>query len=173
MNRSIVSLTLIIITSFLTANSVYAQEQQVSNNEAREIRRRGLVLDIDARVLGSNDAVLWRAVDRKTTISGNPVSIQLNGSNLLVAVQFTPYIRRSGNVLAAQVQIWLNDPEKGVSYHTSIQTIPMELNEPIYFFPLGQTAQTEFAESSSIEIILTVNPYREPSPESISDTNND
>ncbi|MCL2186082.1 MAG: hypothetical protein FWB86_09565 [Treponema sp.] len=164
MNRSLCFFSIILLfsASFLTA-----QEHQVSNSGTREMRRRALVLDIDARVLEGNN-VLWSATDRKTTISGNPVTIQLNGSNLLVAVQFTPYIRRSGNVLVAQVQIWLNDPEKGVSHQTSFQTIPMEFNEPIYFFPLGQSE-----ESSSIEIILTVKPYRETSPEAISETNND
>ena len=165
MNRSIcfISVILLFVTSFLTA-----QEQQVSNPGMREFRRRALVLDIDARVLEDKGIVIWNAIDRKTTISGNPVNIQLNGSNLLVTVQFTPYVRRTGNVLVAQVQIWLNDSEKGVSYHTSIQTIPMEFNEPIYFFPLGQSDK-----ASSIEIIITVNPYRETSAEEKPETNND
>jgi hypothetical protein len=60
--------------------------------------------------------------------------------------------------MVAQGQIWINDSERGISYYTSIQTIPMEINEPIYFFPLGASPQLK----SSIEIMLTVNPYKEP-----------
>jgi hypothetical protein len=122
------------------------------------IRRRTLVLDIDARVLEEGRVMIWNETHRKTTMSGNPVGIQLVGSNIVVSVQFTPFIRRNGgSVLVAQGQIWITDPEKGVSYYTSIQTIPMEFNEPIYFFPLGESRQL----SSTIEIILTVNPYSE------------
>jgi len=134
-----------------------------------ELRRQALVLDINARVLESEQVVIWNETHQKITIPGTPVGIRLQGSNLVVAVQFNPFIRRSGNVLLAQVQIGINDPEHGFSYHTSIQTIPFAFDEPIYFFPLGQSE-----ESSLIEIILTVNPYREAaSSETAANTNND
>jgi len=127
-----------------------------------ELRRQALVLDITARVLESEHVVIWNETHQKITIPGTPVGIRLEGANLIVAVQFNPFIRRSGNVLLAQVQIGINDPEHGFSYHTSIQTIPFGFDEPIYFFPLGQSD-----ESSLIEIILTVNPY------TAANTNND
>jgi len=127
------------------------------------LRRRTLTLNIDARVLEEEEVVIWSETHRKTTMPGNPVGIQLVGSNIVVSVQFTPYIRRNGgNVLVAQGQIWITAPEKGVSYYTSIQTIPMEFNEPIYFFPLGASQQLNSSQlGSTIEIILTVNPYSE------------
>ena len=142
--------------------SLEAQEQRVGMSP--EIRRRSLVLDISARVL-ENEAnsasslennEIWYQSLRRIVIPGSPTSIQLVGTNIVVAVQFTPFVRRNGNVLVAQGQIWINDPENGITYHTSIQTIPMEFNEPIYFFPLGQQAN-----AASIEIVITVNPYRE------------
>jgi hypothetical protein len=148
MNRS---LYLFGVFFIITANiQINAQDQPV--------RRRALVLNIAARVLDDGQVMIWNETHQKITISGNPVSIQLVGSNIVVAVQFTPFIRRNGgNVLVAQGQIWITDPERGVSYYTSIQTIPMEFNEPVYFFPLGASQQL----SSTIEIILTVNPYGE------------
>jgi hypothetical protein len=159
-----------------------AQEQRVSNDRViPEQRRRALVLDINARVLenepstgpqgGSSrtQAVVWHETHQKITIPGTPVGIQLVGANLVVAAQFTPFIRRHGSVLFAQVQIGIKDADHGVSYYTSIQTIPMEFGEPIYFLPLGQSGG-----ASSIEIILTVNPYRETAvPESTINTAND
>jgi hypothetical protein len=127
------------------------------------LRRRALVLNIDARVLDtsiSNEEqnIVWNETHRREAIPGSPVGIQLVGSNVVVSVQFTPFVRRRGpSVLVAQGQIWIDDPDRGICYYTSIQTIPMEFGEPIYFFPLGSAQELD----SSIEIILTVNPYSE------------
>jgi hypothetical protein len=141
---------------------VYAQPHHASNS-GNTPRGRGwaVAMDIDVKVLDESQAEILAQSERKTTRPGSPVGIQLVGSNLVVVVQFTPLIRRSsGNVLVTQGQIWIGnpqDPERGVSHYTSIQTIPMEFGEPIYFFPLGQAQQS----GPSIEIIITVNPYNE------------
>jgi hypothetical protein len=141
---------------FLFTTTVYieAQPKPIDSGMTQGLRRQALVLDINAKAL-ENEEVIWDESNQKITIPGTPVGIRLVGSNIIVTVQFTPFIRRKGNVLVAQGQIWINDPEKGVSYYTSIQTIPMEFDEPIYFFPLGDSSQ------SSIEIKLTVKPYKE------------
>jgi hypothetical protein len=137
------------------------------------LRRRAVVLDIDARVLEQAEqelVVIWNETHSKLAIPGSPVGIKLVGSNLVVAVQFTPFIRRHNqNVLVAQGQIWLDVPNEGIRYYTSIQTIPLEFDEPIYFFPLGQSHQLE----ASIEIMITVKPYTEavePQAEEAADT---
>jgi hypothetical protein len=161
---------------FTSGAFIYAQDEQTgtigstasidnANSEAvRGFRRRAVIVDIDARVLEDKQVVIWNETHRRVTIPGNPVGLKLVGANIVVAVQFTPYIRRSGNVLVAQGQIWVNDPDKGMSYYTSIQTIPMEFGEPIYFFPLGSSSQPgaelrqAAALDASIEIIITVNP---------------
>jgi len=158
-NRSICLAGFLII--FAAGININAQENASSKDGDRSgNRRRALVLDIKARVLEDEQTVIWNESHRKITIPGNPVGIKMVGSNIVVAVQFTPFIRRSGNVLVAQGQIWIEDPQRGMSYYTSIQTIPMDFDEPIYFFPLG-TAHQQL--DSIIEIILTVNPFREPS----------
>jgi len=160
MTRSIFLVSVFVIVS---AGVLFAQDRQPSSDKDKvipELRRRALVLDINARVLESENVVTWNETHQKITMPGNPVSIRLEGANLVVAVQFTPFIRRSGNVLFSQVQIGIKDSDQGFSYYTSIQTIPFEFNEPILFFPLGET---ESSSSSSIEIILKVNPYREAS----------
>jgi len=132
---------------------IHAQEQQDSGRTMeQELRRRALVIDIDARVLTDDLDVIWNEIQRKIAIPGSPVGIRLVGSNVVVGVQFTPFIRNQGNLIVAHVQIWIDNPGSGVSYHTSFQTIPMDFNEQIYFFPLGTS-------NSSIEILLTVNPY--------------
>jgi len=153
-----------IFNLFILIIPVSAQNNQVS---ARENRRQALVLDINSRVLEDGKNVVWSENNRRTSISGVPVGVQLAGSNVVVVAQFTPYIRSTGNVLVVQGQIWIADPEKGLTYFTSIQTIPMEFGEPVYFFPLGESRYL----NPSIEIIITVNPYNGPGPSTRTDTN--
>jgi hypothetical protein len=117
---------------------------------------RALILNVDARVL-DNKLVVWNETNSRVTIPGNPVGIKMVGDNLVVSMQFTPFIMRNGQkTLVAQGQIWIDIPNEGINYYTSIQTIPIEFNEPVYFFPLGSTKPTD----ASIEIMLTVNPYQ-------------
>jgi len=158
MNRSI----FIFSAVFIFASGILsAQEHRVSHDRViPELRRRSLVIDIEARVLegSANETtnVIWEETYQKTTIPGTPVSIRIEGSNLIVVLQFTPFIRRGNNVLVAQAQLGINDPQRGFSYHTSIQSIPFGYDEPIYYFPLGQSN-----ELSTIEIILIVNPFQD------------
>jgi hypothetical protein len=154
---------------FAADGFIYAEDDQTTEGEAMHgFRRRALLLEIDARILEvipgavsdiNTDAVweekqeiVWNEIHNRTTIPGSPVGLKLVGSNIVVSLQFTPFVRRHGSVLVAQGQIFINDPDGGMSYYTSIQTIPMEFGEPIYFFPLGSSQQLD----SSIEIILTV-----------------
>jgi len=161
-DRMIRSLCLASVLLIFMANAPLEAQERASNvgsaqSQGGGLRRRALVIDINARVLEDEKVVIWNETHRKVTIPGNPVGIKLFGSNIVVAAQFTPVIRRHGNVLVAQGQIWIEDEQGGISYYTLIQTIPMDFNEPIYFFPLGTTQQSD----SAIEIILTVNPYSE------------
>jgi len=150
---------------FATSVSVHAQDRGMGGmgnmgGMMPGLRRQALVLDICARVLEQEETVVWNENLRRFAIPGSPVGIKLVGSNIIVSIQFTAFIRHYGNILVAQGQIWIEDPEQGIIYYTSIQTIPMELDEPIYFFPLGTSEQL----SPSIEIIITVNLYDENSP---------
>ena len=122
-------------------------------------RGRALVLDINARVVEQNETVTWHESHQKTTLPGRPVGIKLVGSNIVVVAQFTPYLRRGvKKFLVAQGQIWMEVPGHGIRYYTSMQTIPLEFGEPIYFFPLGPQGAEDTAR---IEVMLTLYPYEE------------
>jgi hypothetical protein len=157
MNRSLCFFSVLFL--FTTGVWIEAQPHPTNTGMMPGFRRQALTLDINARVL-EDEEIIWDESHQKVAIPGSPVGIRLVGSNIVVAVQFTPFIRHHGNVMVAQGQIWINDSERGISYYTSIQTIPMEFNEPIYFFPLGTSPQL----NSSIEIMLTVNPFKETAP---------
>ena len=151
----------IFVTSVYAPVSLGAQNSHTGHDgriSSHGNQRRALVLDIDTRVLEDEQVVVWNETHRRLAIPGSPVGVKLVGSNVVVIVQFTPFIRRQNqNVLIAHGQIWIDDPEKGISYYTSIQTIPMAFGEPIFFFPLGQAQQL----GSLIEIMITVNLYSE------------
>ena len=143
-----------------TTISISAQAQNTTGRRsemAPELRRQALVIEIESRVL-AGQTVVWNEINSKEAIPGSPVGIQLVGSNLILAVQFTPFVRRdTNNVLVAHSQIWIANPDNTVTYFTSIQTIPIEFGEKIHFFPLGSSDQT----NSSIEIIITVTSNRD------------
>jgi len=134
-------------------------EDAIIQNLVPRFRGRAVVLEINARVIEQNQTVVWDESHRKPTFSGRPVGIKLVGSNVVVAAQFTPYMRRGAQkLLVAQGQVWMNIPGQGISYYTSVQTIPLEFGEPIYFFPLGPVTEDT---SASIEVMLTLHPYYE------------
>ena len=120
-----------------------------------ELRRIALDITIESRVL-QNGVVVWSETNQKLSMQGSPVGVQLVGSNIIVVAQFTPYIRSNGSVLAAQGQIWIAENENELTYYTSIETIPFELDEPIHYFPLGSEQL-----NPSIEIIVSINSHNE------------
>ena len=89
-------------------------------------RNQAVILDINARVIEQNMQEIWNETHQRVTIPGRPVEIKMVGSNVIVAVQFIPYLRRRGqNILVAQGQIWLDIPQHGIQYQTTMQTIPL------------------------------------------------
>ena len=121
-------------------------------------RGRRVTLDINARLVEQNQTVVWNESHRKETLLGSPVGLKLVGTNVVVVVQLTPYIRHSRGVLVAQGQIWMDIPGQGIRYHTTLQTIPVEFGESVYFFPLGSVNENDDAR---MEIMITIQPNEE------------
>jgi hypothetical protein len=140
---------------FVVVNSVsYAEDQS--------LEEVAVVLNIVSRVVEANQEVVWDQTNNKVTLPGVPVRLKLVGANLVVVVQFTPYREKSGRkVLVAQGQILVNVPERGMSYQTTIETIPLEYGEPVYFFPLGRANSPE---ETRIEIQVAIHPYTQEPP---------
>jgi hypothetical protein len=138
-------------------------QQSADDSPLRELfprfRGQAFVVDINARIIEQNQNVTWKESHRKTTIPGRPVGLKLVGANVVVAVQFTPYIRRSTQkFIVAQGQVWMDIPNQGIQYQTSMQTIPVEFGEAIYFFPLGASSEND---ADCIEVMVTLHPYDE------------
>jgi len=143
---------------FLAAvTTIGAQETLL--DELPVLRERAVVMRIVSQVVEQNEQVVWNSEKSRVTLPGRPVGMKLVGTNVVVAVQFTPVLQPQGrHILVAQGQIWINVPNEGMRYHTTIQTIPLEFNEQILFFPLGSI---QARDEASIEIQLVVEPYSE------------
>jgi hypothetical protein len=140
---------------FISATPMIRGQEEVF----RGLEDRAVVLDIIARVIEESQGEVWNSTNSKVTIPGRPVGLRLVGENIVVAVQFTPLFRKDGTTaLVALGQIWINIPDEGIRYHTTMQTIPLEFGEQIYFFPLGSKRSPEDAR---IEIQLRLHPYSE------------
>jgi hypothetical protein len=142
---------------FLAVNTATSAQDLSIDDIPPGLRNRAIIMDIVARVVEQDQKVVWNSENSKITIPGRPVGLTLVGANIIIAIQFTPFFRPSGNnFLVAQGQIWINNPDEGLSFHTTIQTIPMEFEELIYFFPLGSN---DSEEEARIEIELVLYPY--------------
>jgi hypothetical protein len=118
-----------------------------------------VVLTISARIVESGQGEVWQQSEIKVTIPGHPVGIKLVGENIAVLARFTPYFRRDGTgFIVAQGQIWIEVPNEGIHYQTTVQTIPLEFGEQVYFFPLGSKND---GEDDRIEIFVAASPYAE------------
>ncbi|MDR3146496.1 MAG: hypothetical protein LBU21_09475 [Treponema sp.] len=147
---------------FLTSGAVLQAQEPSLEELLPGLKERAVVLDMVARIVEGNQEEVWNSTNSKVTIPGRPVGFKLVGTNVVVAVQFTPYRQRDGrNILVAQGQIWINIPNQGIRYQTTMETIPLEFGEQIYFFPLGSLNSPDEAR---IEIQLELRPYTEGPP---------
>ncbi len=141
---------------FFCAASAYAEDSSL--NVIPGLQDKAVVIDIVARVVERNQQEVWNSENSKVTIPGRPVSLKLVGQNVVVLVQFTPYRRDDGRqVLVAQGQVWVNTGTEGIRYQTTMQTIPLDFGERIYFFPLGPQTKDGHAQ---IEIQVELHPYK-------------
>ncbi|MDR2661631.1 MAG: hypothetical protein LBC31_01385 [Treponema sp.] len=125
--------------------------------EEQPLEEFAVVLNIVARVVEANQQVVWDQTNNRVILPGVPVKVKLVGTNLVVVVQFTLYREKSGRkLLVAQGQILVDIPNRGMTYYTTIETIPLEYGEEVYFFPLGRGNSPEEAR---IEMQVALHPY--------------
>jgi hypothetical protein len=121
------------------------------------MRDRAIVLRMVTRVLEKGGVEAWNSDTYKVTIPGRPVGLKIVGENVAVFVHFTPYPRPNGRgVLVAQGQIFTEMPEGKIQCRTMMQTVPLEYDEQLFFFPLGPGKSDDEAH---IEIQIEMNRY--------------
>ena len=144
-----------LILILISSGGLGAQETVLE--ELPGLRENAVIVRIVSRIVEQNQRVVWNSVNSQVTITGRPVGLQLVSSELVVSVQFTPFLKESGrHTLVTKAQIWMSTPNEGISYHTTMQTIQLGFMEQVYFFPLGSM---QVQEGSKIEIQLALEPY--------------
>lgn len=132
-------------------------------------------LHINARIVDRQDNVtVWNMELTRITVSGHAVTVRLEGSNITVVAEFTPYRETTERmVLIAQGQTWIrtgNGPND-VQYRTTFTTLPITLGQPIVFLPLGTSSASSVSQGDipvdtdrygrlNIELEVNVVPFR-------------
>ena len=132
---------------------------------------QALTISIVARVTENGRETVHSYELTQVTISGRAVRLRLEGGNLTIVAQFTPYEAEDRSILLlAEGQIWLTTPQNEVvQYRTSLKSIPVELGEVVLFYPLGRsTLDVDLEdvngsgadeERLNIELQVQVGPY--------------
>lgn len=125
-----------------------------------------LTVSISARIVDQDNRVtVWNLDLTRVTVGGRSVSIRLDGSNVTVVAEFTPYWESDDSLmLEARGETWLHAPEGGdAEYRTAFTTLPIRLGEPIIFLPLGTASlpvDTERFGRLNIELEINVERYQ-------------
>ena len=161
--RSIAGILLLAITA--TAGAIEIDDI------LRAILDQAFTVSIVARVTENGRETIHSYELTQVTISGRAIRLRLEGGNLTIIAEFTPYEAADQSiVLIAEGQIWLTTPEHEViQYRTSLKSIPIELGETVFFYPFGRSAlDVELetvgdagseGEELNIELEIQVEPY--------------
>lgn len=124
------------------------------------LQDRALVLNIVARVTNDGREAIWNMELTEVTISGRAVEVELDGGDLILKVQFTPYERGDSLVLVAQGQAWLGASNDEVTYRSAYESIPVSPGESVVFFPLGNAAVGGSDDNLlNVELEIKIEPY--------------
>lgn len=142
-----------------------ALEEEEIENLLEDLKQHALTLNIDARIRGSDNDTVWNMELSRVTISGKAVRVRLDGENITVEAVFTPY-RAGGDslLLLAEGTTWIDD---GLSTNesTTFQSLPLQLGESVFFYPLGDEPLHVDIETErgvlNLELEIRVVPYSE------------
>ena len=149
----------------LSVISLPAQESD-ANGALELLEGRALQVSISARIVEDGEETVWHMNLTRVTISGRAVTVRLEGSNIVIVANFTPYRESDDSILlVAQGQTWVtNANNESVKYRTAFKSLPMRLGEPVVFLPLGDkpidvNIDTDQYGVFNIELEVNVEPY--------------
>ena len=125
---------------------------------------QALRINIIARMIPDGQAPAVLAERSKLTIPGKPVAVRFEGTNLRVQANLTPYLLADGKLmLVAQGEVWLSEPsaKDAVQYLSSIRSLPIEVGEKIFFYPLGIPRPVQGTNSFNIALEIQIVPLKD------------
>lgn len=126
---------------------------------------QALTLRITARVVEDGEETIQSYELTRVTISGRAVRLRLEGGNITVIAEFTPYEEDDGILLVAEGQILLRTAdEEEVQYLTSLRSVPLAVGERAVFYPLGKSTfdmglESDQSGALNIELEVEISPY--------------
>lgn len=126
---------------------------------------QALTVKITARVVENGRETIQSYELTRVTISGRAVRLRLDGGNITIIAEFTPYEEDDGILLVAEGQILLRTPDdEEVQYVTSLRSVPLALGERAVFYPLGKSTfdmdlENEQSDPLNIELEVEIAPY--------------
>ncbi len=159
----------LVLLVFMMVVPVDADAQALGQDEIEtlleDLKQHALTLNIDARIRGAENTTVWNMELSRVTISGKAVRVRLDGENITVEAVFTPY-RAGGDrlLLLAEGTTWVDDG-KTTNESTTFQSLPLQLGESVFFYPLGDEPLQVDLETErgvlNLELEIQVVPYSE------------
>lgn len=152
---------LILVSSLLSAQEEAsyqtgkADEKKQENISHKTDQQNIAAINVCTRILGAESQVLWeKDSGKKSIIPGRTIALNLRGSNLKLQLLIVPYPGNEEYIqLLLQSQIWLKYDQSG-RFFSSIKTLKLFKNQPLYFYPLGKEEIRVSAQEPLIEIEL-------------------
>ena len=123
---------------FLTI-STFAFAQSSDDEKVYPVVEELYEIEVLLSLEQSNQLSIWYSKRSEETYLGQPVNVQIYGSNLRIDASFTPYkMKNEGLILVAQGQIWLSsNSNHPAQYVSTYRSMPISSGEKIFFYPLG------------------------------------
>jgi hypothetical protein len=126
---------------------------------------QALTVKITARVTQNGEETVQSYDLTRVTIAGRAVRLRLEGGNLTIIAEFTPFEDDEGILLVAEGRILLRTEEsEEVQYVTSLRSMPLSLGESVVFYPLGRSTfdmdlESEQSDDLNVELEVEVRSY--------------
>ncbi|MFW5742655.1 MAG: hypothetical protein ACOCW3_03855 [Spirochaetota bacterium] len=148
---------------FLVATAAEAVEL---DDILKALLDQALTLTITARVVEDGEETIQSYELTRVTISGRAVRLRLEGGNITVVAEFTPYEEEDGILLVAEGRILLRTADdEEVQYMTSLRSVPLAIGERAVFYPLGKSTfdmdlESDHSGAPNIELEVQIAPYK-------------
>lgn len=148
----------IILFCFFSVFTLFAEDL---SDVLHLLKDNVFAVNVIGRIYDSGEVSSWEMEVAKYTISGRKVSLRLEGDELVVIADITPYMdEEDGVLLVAQGQVWIKSPgEEVVKYSSAMKSLPIKLGDKVYFYPLGISRDYD-AEMFILELEIQVLPYK-------------
>ena len=126
---------------FISPLMIFAQEGAAPSGEAINVDSTDsqvFNMNIDLKVQdGTSAQVVSDHKAHHQTVSGRPVTLNINGGNFKAAVRFTVYNMNADNLLllTQSTIFFIKDGQRRML--STVKSIPIKAGEKVLFFPMG------------------------------------